>query len=157
MQRCRELYMNNGQGNILLMVLVIVSMLAVMFVSSISLIARELHATADATQEERAYQVAEAGMQKMLFWIKDAGYTLDQMVAKSGTSTAISDTVTGSTIGSYTLTITKLAAPDAGLNVVSTGKSPDLQFCSQVKSVLKSPSGNAAGPFLAYGWTQSAC
>ncbi len=145
------------RGNILLMVLVIVAMLMVMFVGSIGVVSRELHITSNATQKERAYRVAEAGIQYVLFLVGKVGYTPTQLanILLNGRTTYISDPITNVVIGSYTLTIISLSSPRDGVNVTSVGTSSS-GFCSQVKARVENTSG-IAGQYLAYGWTRSNC
>jgi hypothetical protein len=149
--------MTSASGNILLMVLVIVSMIMVMFIGSIGIISQELHVTSDATQKERIYRVAEAGIQYVLFLQQGAGYTVDQLVGKSGTAKDVVDPATNEVIGRYTITVEELDAPLDGITVESRGVNPSGQFCSRVTTRLERPSGAPAGQYLTYGWTRSQC
>lgn len=149
------LSMASQSGNILLMVLVIVFMILVMFIGSIGIISQELHVTSDATQKERVYRVAEAGIQYVLFLQQGAGYTIDQLVGKSGAAKDVVDPTSNEVIGSYTITIQRLTLPLDGIMVESRGVSG--RFCSRVTTRLERPSGAPAGQYLTYGWTRSQC
>lgn len=151
--------MLHERGNILLMVLVIVAMLMVMFIGSIGVVSRELHVTADATQKERAYRIAEAGIQYVLFLIGKVGKTPTELASSpstgvNGLTTTVTDPITNISIGSYTLSVSSLVPID-GVDVISRGTSSS-GFCSQVKASIKNTSG-IAGQYLAYGWTRSNC
>lgn len=139
------------------MVLVIVFMILVMFMGSVGIISRELHVTSDAAQKERVYRVAEAGIQYVLFLQQGAGYTTDQIFAKSGAAKDVVDPTSNEVIGRYTITVEKLELPLDGVTVESRGVSPSGQFCSRVTTRLERPSGAPAGQYLTYGWTRSQC
>jgi len=148
--------LSRSNGGILLMVMVIVSMLTVMFIGSVGIVSRELHITSDATQKERIYQVAESGVQRILFLVENADYTLDQLVALSGIPTSIADPVANTAVGTYTLSVVKQGSGQA-VDVISLARSPDDRFCSKVSATIKSPSGSAVGPYFAYKWNRSVC
>lgn len=153
--------MKTSPGNILLMVLVIVAMVMVMFIGSIGIVSRELHVTSDATQKERIYRVAEAGVQYVLFLQQGAGLNIDQMVAKSGTVKQVVDPISNEVVGVYTINLTKLNPPPVGVvdgaTVEAIGISPGGRFCSRVTARLERPVGAPLNQYLTYAWTRSNC
>lgn len=151
--------MSSERGNILLMVLAIVAMIIVMFIGSIGVVSRELHVTVDATQKERAYRIADAGIQYVLFLVGNVGKTPTQLASSpstgvNGLTRTVTDPITNTDIGSYTLTVSTLSPID-GVDVISLGTNTS-GFCSQVKATIKNITG-IPGQYLAYGWTRSNC
>ena len=157
----RQLFsVNNQAGGGLLMVMVILGMLAVMFISLVGVISRESVSTSDASQRERIYQITESGIQRVLFLVGKAGFTIDSLAARypsaSPEAVPVFDPVTSDLVGSYTLSVNELPSGEAA-TVVATGKSPDNRFCSQVTARIERPSGAPAGQYVVGGWSRSNC
>ena len=142
------------------MVLVIVSMLVVLFGALVGIIASEVRKTSDDSQKERIYQATESGVQRALFLVGDASYTIDMLAAQYPVShpvlVDVTDPVSGDAIGSYATTVEPVGGSDeATLRVVGTSENG--RFCSQVTVHIARPSGNPTGQYLASGWSRSSC
>ncbi len=142
-----------SRGGTLLMVMVLIGMMSVMFVSSISIISRELHVTSDAEQKERTYRVAEAGIQQILFWVGKAGKDTAFLLGKNGEQAEVHDPVTHNVIGTYTLAVSPLPSPAAGISVSSTASSAAGAFCSKVQARIE----GIGSQYRVLGWAKSSC
>lgn len=139
------------------MVLVIIFLLLVMFIGSVGVVSRELKVTSDATQKERSYRIAEAGIQYVLFLLIKGGFTPSTLttLTTDQKNNDVTDSLTDQPIGSYALTFSPLPSPANGLYVVSTGTS-DTNFCSRSEARIENTSG-VAGEYVAHRWVRSAC
>lgn len=111
----------------------------------LSFAVRQSHEVTDQEQEEQAFQIGEAGIERTLFFLNSGVYTQDDLVELSVPLVGVVQDRSGNTMGSYELTFD---VAGSGLITV-TALAHDIEVtgrCQRVVADIESMTGALAGP-----------
>lgn len=131
------------RGAVLTMTLVFFVVFLVIATAWLSFAARQSHEVADQEQEEQAFQIGEAGIERTLFFLNSGVYTPDDLLGLSTPLVGVVQDGSGKVMGSYELTF----AGAGGGSVTVTALAHDIEVekrCQRVVAAIDSMTGALA-------------
>jgi len=111
----------------------------------LSFAVRQSHEVTDQEQEEQAFQIGEAGIERTLFFLNSGVYTQDDLAGLSAPVVGVVQDKSGKTMGSYELTFD--VAGSGPLTVTALAHDIELEKrCQRVVADIESMTGVLTGP-----------
>lgn len=134
------------------MMLVLLGVTIVMLAGTVSFLSNQFSVGANQEQEERSFQVAEAGAHYALFLLNEGVYTTEELLAMQTTTQPVVDN--GETRGEFTLTFSSVAGTQSGdaIQVVSSGRDASRDICQTLVVVIHRTDIFFTSPYEITSW-----
>lgn len=141
------------RGAVLTMMLVFFVVFLVIAAAWLSFAVRQSHEVTDQEQEEQAFQVAEAGVERALFFLNSGVYTPDDLLGLSSPLVGVVQDAAGDIMGSYELTF----SDTGGASLTVTALAHDLEIenrCQRIVADIEAMTGALAdtAEYYARSW-----